>query len=96
MGQYMKFEWDDEKNKVYILKHNLDFEDAKELFINGFWTVEDNRVDYAEKRIVGFGYIGMRLMCVVYTERKPEKIRIISFRKANKREVDYYEKFIKN
>ena len=45
---------------LLLLKHNLDFEDAKELFIDGFWTVEDNRIDYAEKRVIGFGYIGIR------------------------------------
>ena len=54
-------------------------------------TKEDFRFEYQEKRYIGYGKLDGRLMCVIYTERKPNKIRIISFRKANNREKEYYE-----
>lgn len=44
---------------------------------------------YGEVRMIGFAYIGLRLCCVVYTGRGDER-RIISLRKANKREVTRY------
>jgi uncharacterized DUF497 family protein len=52
---------------------------------------EDLRFAYKEKRYIAYGELDGRLMCIVYTERKPQKIRIISFRKANKREKEYYK-----
>ena len=87
----MKFEWDDAKNQSNIEKHGIDFEDAKQLFVDGFWFVQDERQDYGEPRFIGLGYINHRLLSVVFTERKPNKIRIISLRKANLREVQAYE-----
>ncbi|HIO03764.1 BrnT family toxin [Marinobacter sp. LM1] len=45
--------------------------------------------DYGERRMIGYGPIGDRVYCVVYTERKGIR-RIISLRKANRREVRLY------
>lgn len=93
----VKFDWDAIKNTLNIEKHGLDFEDAKELFVNGtLWRIEDTRNEYNEIRYVGFGYANGRLMNIVYTKRKPNVVRIISFRKANQREVMAYEKNFKN
>ena len=50
----------------------------------------DNRRDYDEIRFRALGYIGDRLHALVFVEI-PDGIRIISFRKANKREVTHYE-----
>lgn len=84
-------------NILNIEKHGLDFEDAKELFVNGtLWRVEDIRNEYNKIRYVGFGYVNGRLMNIVYTKRKPNVIRVISFRKANQREIKAYEKKFKN
>ncbi|WP_229657149.1 BrnT family toxin [Burkholderia pseudomallei] len=49
----------------------------------------DDRRDYSEVREVGFGVIGDRLYCVVFTQRG-DLMHIISMRKANKREVKSY------
>lgn len=92
----MKFEWDDDKNLINIKKHGLDFEDAKLLFKRTLWKFEDTRFNYGEIRIVGFGYVKSRLMNVIYTELKPDIIRIISFRRADTREELLYEKNFKN
>lgn len=88
----MEFEWDEGKNRMNIQKHGLSFEYAKILFANFMKINVDNRSEYKEKRFIGYGEIDRRLMCVVYTERKHNKIRIISFRKANKSEKEYYKK----
>jgi hypothetical protein len=88
----MQFEWDNEKNQFNIEKHKLSFDNAIQLFENPLLINEDSRFNYKEKRYIGYGYISNRLMCVVYTERNPNIIRIISFRKANYREQEYYKK----
>ena len=59
-------------------------------------VIPDERFDYKEVRFVGYGYVNGRLMNVIYTERSPSIIRIISFRKANSREKRLYEKSIKD
>lgn len=56
-------------------------------------TLQDDRHDYGETRWIGLGTIQGRVV-VVYTEREPEVIRIISARKANKRESQRYEQAI--
>ena len=53
----------------------------------------DQRSDYGEARMVALGYIGLRIMAVVFVDRpadKPTERRIISLRKANSREVKRY------
>ena len=54
----------------------------------------DARKDYGETRKIGFGFIRGRLMAVAFTERKPNLIRIILTRKANKREEAFYQKAV--
>ena len=53
----------------------------------------DTRRDYGEARMVALGYIGLRIMALVFVDRPPEQPterRIISLRKANSREVKRY------
>ena len=53
----------------------------------------DKRRDYGEFRMVALGYIGLRIMSIVFVDRPPEQPterRIISLRKANTREVKRY------
>ena len=52
-------------------------------------TWRDERRDYKEIRIRGLGYIGLRLFHVVFVDRSEQR-RIISLRKANKREEKRY------
>ncbi len=92
----MKFEWDDKKNKLNIKERKLDFADAHKLFENPMLISPDDRKDYGENRYIGLGYLESRLIVVVFTERKPNIIRIISLRKANKREQANFETTLKN
>lgn len=52
-------------------------------------------MDYIECRYIGFGHLYNRLVCVAYTERYPDIIRIISFRKANNREKKSTKKVLR-
>ena len=53
-------------------------------------TLPDDRQDYGEPRYIALGHIAKRLHVMVYTVRG-EAVRIIGLRKANDREVKYYE-----
>ncbi|WP_430540790.1 BrnT family toxin [Planktotalea arctica] len=53
-------------------------------------TREDNRVEYGERRFISIGLIGDRHFVVVWTQRD-DALRLISLRKANKREVNIHD-----
>ena len=82
----MQFTWDPDKSARNIRERGLDFADAPEMFTHPMLVSPDRRQDYGEARYIGFGHVQGRLMAVVFTERPPDTIRIISFRKANSRE----------
>jgi len=90
-----QFEWDENKNQQNIKKHGIDFNDAPQIFKNKLIVINDDRFDYKETRTIGFGNLFTRIVCVVFTKRN-DIIRIISLRKANNREVKFYENQIKN
>jgi len=56
----------------------------------GALILEDTRENYGERRFQALGLIGARLHMLVFTPR-PDSVRIISLRKANRREVSRYE-----
>ena len=92
----MKFEWDEDKNESNIQKHGLDFADAEDIFQSFMLVALDTRFDYDEDRYVGIGLLRNNVVVVVYTELEDDVIRIISLRKAVKRERLKYEKAFKN
>ena len=92
----MKFAWDEEKNRINIRKHGIDLNDVCEMFDNPMLVKLDDRYTYAEERRIGVGMLLGIVAVVVYTERVNDIIRIISARKATKREVKGYAEAIKN
>jgi uncharacterized DUF497 family protein len=91
-----RFEWDENKNRRNIRKHGFDFADAEEMFRGILLFSPDVREDYGDNRWVGIGTIRGRTAVVVFTERGPTTIRIISLRKATRRESKQYEKAVEN
>jgi len=85
----MEITFDPNKNKLNIEKHGISLADAQLLEWGTLWATEDLRGNYQETRIIGYAYIELRLMNVIYTDRG-EIRRVISLRKANKREVKKY------
>jgi len=90
----MTLEWDDNKNKINIDKHGIDFFDAYKIFESPIITKIDERVYYHEKRWIGIGKLEKIIVVLVYTKRG-KNIRIISIRKANKIERKIYNEQIK-
>ncbi len=87
----MKFEWDSVKNAGNIEKHGICFEDAAVVFLDmNAVIIPDNRFDYQEERFIITGAITGRVHVVAYCERANDVIRIISARKANRREQKRY------
>ena len=86
------FEWDLKKAKTNMGKHGVSFEEASTAFKDTLsLTINDPLHSSDEKRLVliGMSY-NNRILVVVHTERGGN-IRIISARKATKKERKYYE-----
>jgi uncharacterized DUF497 family protein len=88
----MRFEWDEQKAAQNLTKHKVPFDFAARVFDDPYrLDAEDTRHDYREERRLTLGRIEWRLYVVAYTMRG-EIVRLISARKANRREQrKYYE-----
>ncbi len=87
----MKFEWDDAKDMACFAHRGFDFAYAVGAFLDPHrMVVQDHRRDYGEDRYRLTGVIDGRAYVVVYTLRG-SNVRIISARKANRKEVAKYE-----
>ena len=86
----MTYEWDKAKNRSNFAKHGLDFEDAEEVFTGPCVTFEDSRFDYGEERLITLGLLAGRVVIIAHAQRG-EATRIISMRKANRREQKIYQ-----
>ncbi len=82
----MKIAFDPAKNARNIAERQLPFERAAELDWATAQIAEDVRKDYPERRFVATGCLDGRLHVLCFTPM-PGGIRVISFRKANPREV---------
>lgn len=85
----MRYEWDEAKREANRDKHGVDFEAAFG-FDWGLAIIDrDGRFAYREPRFIALGPIHGRLYALVFTPRE-DATRIISFRKANRREQAAY------
>jgi uncharacterized DUF497 family protein len=87
----VRISYDPAKNQRNIRERGLSFESAAEFEFESAMYAVDERQDYREKRYVAVGMLGVRLHVLCFAET-PEGIRVISFRKANAREVNRYAK----
>lgn len=92
-----KFIWDEQKNRSNNEKHGIWFEEAMSAFDdpNSRFYLDEDHLELEERYVlIGIGSTG-RLLLVVHCLRRADLlVRIISARKATKREVLYYEKGI--
>jgi hypothetical protein len=86
----MKFVWDENKNQANSAKHGIDFETATQLW-NDEHRVEIHTTFSDENRSIMIGRLKAKLWAAIFTQRG-EAIRIISVRRARRKETALYEK----
>lgn len=80
------YDWDSEKAEQNLAKHGVPFEAVAGFDWRTAIEAEDRRYDYGETRMQALGKIGERYHVLVYAWRN-DRIRVISLRKANRREI---------
>ena len=86
------FVWDEEKARTNPIKHDgVTFPQAAEAFLDPLLVVVDaSRNDEARDAVIGLD-TRWNLLFVVFVEREDDYIRIISARRATRKEREYYE-----
>jgi uncharacterized protein len=89
------FEWDENKAAINRRKHGITFEDATQVFEDEFALMEQDRIEGGERRWRTIGMVaGVVVLLVAHTVREEgqdEIIRIISARRATRKERVRYE-----
>ena len=86
----MEIEFNASKSEANAEKRGLPFSLVAEFDFDTALIAPDVRKDCGENRFIALGLLGVRLHVVAYTLRDA-RVRVISFRKANDREVARYE-----
>ena len=91
----MGFQWDDAKEAGNLRKHGLDFDEAATTFYDPLALVrpDEEHSEREERFVLLARSLRDRLLVTVFTERD-EDIRIISSRRATRRERREYEERI--
>ena len=92
----IKFEWDENKNQINQIKHNISFEEAKTVFYDEeALVIDDPEHSKEEERFIILGLsnrTNLLVVCHCYRE-SDTVIRLISARKATKTETRQYYEF---
>jgi len=91
----VKFEWNPEKNKQNIIKHQIDFNEAESVFEDDYAIeIHDEKHSRDEDRfiIIGMSVMARELMVCHCYRNGDDIIRIISARKATRNERELYER----
>jgi uncharacterized DUF497 family protein len=88
----IEFAWDENKSRSNKQKHQVSFEEAQSVFL------DENAIRYFdpdhsedEDRFLMLGMsLTLRVLVVSHCYREKDVIRIISARKADKKEQEYY------
>lgn len=85
----MNIQYDKAKCSRNITERGLSFDRVTDFDFATAIVYADWRKPYAETRYIAIGYLDYRLHVLVFTETT-DGIRVISFRKANKREGQHH------
>lgn len=85
----MDISFDPAKNESNLAKHGVALAEAAWLEWDTALTWLDTREEYGEDRECGIAYIGLTLYFVAFVDRDQTR-RIISLRKATRKEVNRY------
>ncbi|MCB8879120.1 BrnT family toxin [Acidisoma cellulosilytica] len=86
----MAIVFDPKKSAKNLAERGISFELASEIDWNTARLIVDDRKEYGETRVQVWAAIEGRLYCIVVTPRG-EDLRVISLRKANRKEVKRYD-----
>ena len=90
-----EFEWDQSKDSENRRKHGVTFEEAKTVFLDDFARLiadPDHSIGEEHFLLLGMG-ARRRILVVCHLDMGLDVIRIISARRANRRERKQYEDF---
>jgi uncharacterized DUF497 family protein len=87
----VEIEFDPAKNATNLRVHGISLARAEALLQGFIFGWEDKRRHYGETRVIAIGEIEAREFVCVYTLRG-ETRRVISLRRANRKERDVYQK----
>lgn len=87
----MHFEWDRDKAAANLRKHRVDFREASTVLHDPLSTTFPDPASEGEQRFVTIGTSALgHLLVVAHTDRG-DTIRLISARRATRRERRFYE-----
>jgi uncharacterized protein len=88
----LEFEWDRKKAATNLRKHRVSFAEAARVFSDVLaYTYADSARSKGEQRYITIGMSDQRRILVVAHVTRVELIRIVSARKATRRERREYE-----
>ena len=85
----IRITFDPAKRDLTLKHRGLDFARAGDVFAGRTITVPDGRFDYGEARFITAGYLGDRMVVIVWTARG-ESHHVISMRHCHAKEEKYW------
>ncbi len=87
-----QFDWDPERARINAAKHGVTFDEAMTVEQDpNRWSRADDRRDLDDERMITIGYSTEGSLLYVVTSERGHPSRIISARRATKRERHAYE-----
>jgi uncharacterized DUF497 family protein len=88
---HLDIEWDADKAASNLTKHGVSFDEAATALLDPTALAQEDPTTESESRWVLIGMSAtVRLPTVVYTLRPDDRIRLISARRATRKEASYY------
>jgi hypothetical protein len=88
---HMDIEWDSDKADSNLQKHGVSFEEAATALLDPMALAQEDAASEGEPRWVLIGMSAqMRLVTVIFALRHQDRVRLISARKATRKEAKYY------
>jgi len=88
---HVEIEWDSDKADSNLKKHGVSFEEAATALLDPMALAQEDAAAEGEPRWVLIGMsTQLQLLTVVYTLRRQDRIRLISARRATRKEAKHY------
>ena len=88
----IQFTWDEKKNLINIKKHGVGFAEAAKVYFDPerLDIFDKEHTTMNEERWIVIGNVNMKILLVVIVRQTDDLIRIISARRATKKEQEEY------